>query len=383
MPVSYNPSIVVDGLVLCLDAANRRSYPGSGVKVNNLTPAFIQLSNIGSGDTFNYVSEFNAATLGLTDGPSDVKGERDSLSPCSGLLTFDEAVAFAHKVGARLPTRQEILDGVGTGTGCGYDAEQVWTCDKSDANGNSHYTMFGNTGAYGTTETSQANTNTAYVTYVADVDIGRVDPVTLTDPVLANILRSYSVNASLINGVGYSPSNGGYFTLDGVDDYISAQTDFLGTSGSLFADGGNRWSVSCWFQPTAFNSAEDFVIGKGGGAGSSATFAVWVNTAQELSTRLRGGTILTISSSMTTDWYEVMITWDGVTAKAYLNGSFVNNIVEGGVADQQELFCLGTTASGGGLKFSGNIANAKLYDRALTASEIQQNFNATRGRFGV
>jgi hypothetical protein len=30
MGVNYNPKIVTDGLVLCLDAANRKSYPGSG-----------------------------------------------------------------------------------------------------------------------------------------------------------------------------------------------------------------------------------------------------------------------------------------------------------------------------------------------------------------
>jgi hypothetical protein len=30
MGIGYNPKIVTDGLVLCLDAANRKSYPGSG-----------------------------------------------------------------------------------------------------------------------------------------------------------------------------------------------------------------------------------------------------------------------------------------------------------------------------------------------------------------
>ena len=30
MGTSYNPSIITDGLVLCLDAANKRSYPGAG-----------------------------------------------------------------------------------------------------------------------------------------------------------------------------------------------------------------------------------------------------------------------------------------------------------------------------------------------------------------
>jgi hypothetical protein len=35
------------------------------------------------------------------------------------------------------------------------------------------------------------------------------------------------------------------------------------------------------------------------------------------------------------------------------------------------------------LYFNGNIAQASIYNRALTASEVQQNFNALRGRFGL
>lgn len=33
--------------------------------------------------------------------------------------------------------------------------------------------------------------------------------------------------------------------------------------------------------------------------------------------------------------------------------------------------------------FNGRISMIHLYNRALTASEIQQNFNALRGRFGI
>lgn len=33
--------------------------------------------------------------------------------------------------------------------------------------------------------------------------------------------------------------------------------------------------------------------------------------------------------------------------------------------------------------FAGQIATVSAYDRALTAAEVQQNFNATRGRFGI
>ena len=37
MGTTYNPAIVTDGLVLCLDAANKRSYPGTGTTWSDLT----------------------------------------------------------------------------------------------------------------------------------------------------------------------------------------------------------------------------------------------------------------------------------------------------------------------------------------------------------
>jgi hypothetical protein len=33
--------------------------------------------------------------------------------------------------------------------------------------------------------------------------------------------------------------------------------------------------------------------------------------------------------------------------------------------------------------FQGNISNVQIYNRALTAEEIGQNFEATRGRYGI
>jgi len=37
LAIFYNPAIVRDGLVLCLDAANRKSYPGSGTTWTDLS----------------------------------------------------------------------------------------------------------------------------------------------------------------------------------------------------------------------------------------------------------------------------------------------------------------------------------------------------------
>ena len=59
MGVAYNSKIVTDGLVLCLDAANRKSYPGTGT-------TWTDLSGNGRIVTFNNMdgTNFNSANLG-------------------------------------------------------------------------------------------------------------------------------------------------------------------------------------------------------------------------------------------------------------------------------------------------------------------------------
>jgi len=51
MAVGYNPSIVTNGLVLCLDAANQRSYPGSGTAWSELVTS--QNATLTSGPTYS------------------------------------------------------------------------------------------------------------------------------------------------------------------------------------------------------------------------------------------------------------------------------------------------------------------------------------------
>jgi hypothetical protein len=65
MGVNYNSKIVTDGLVLCLDAANRKSYPGSGS-----TWADLVSSNVGTltnGPTFDTGNSGSIVFDGIND----------------------------------------------------------------------------------------------------------------------------------------------------------------------------------------------------------------------------------------------------------------------------------------------------------------------------
>jgi len=196
-------------------------------------------------------------------------------------------------------------------------------------------------------------------------------------------LSGNSNNGTLTNGpthTGFSKTSS--IEFDGVNDFVTTGNQLDPIAYGLFADASSFWSVSSWFLPDTSNSSAGAITGKGGGTGAAATYVVW-ETGTTLQVRLRGGTILTITSSLTSTWNEVTITWDGSTAKAYLNGTFINDIAVGTAAKQVNNFCIGATANGIGIFYKGNVATTSVYNRGLTASEVLQNYNATKGRFGL
>ena len=66
MALSHSPSIVTNGLVLCLDAANSKSYPGSGT-------TWTDLSGRGNNGTLVNGVGYNSGNLGslVFDGVDD------------------------------------------------------------------------------------------------------------------------------------------------------------------------------------------------------------------------------------------------------------------------------------------------------------------------
>ena len=86
-------------------------------------------------------------------------------------------------------------------------------------------------------------------------------------------------------------------------------------------------------------------------------------------------------------WYQIVGTYDGTTIRQYVNGA-----ASGGTVTISK-----TLQSGGEIRImrrwdaalaasnllGGNLAIARIYNRALSANEISQNYNAQKGRFGL
>jgi hypothetical protein len=184
-------------------------------------------------------------------------------------------------------------------------------------------------------------------------------------------------NGTLVNGVGYSGDNLGSLSFDGVDDSVDC-----GTSAVLNV--GNNITVNAWFYVNS-NSAYQPIVSKvlsDGSLGwevanSSGSFRT---TFRPTATQIN----LTAGSLVVGNWYMGTMTFDGVTAKLYLNGTQTGSTSTGGpvTLNSSQPLQIGTR----GIPvnwYNGNISIAQIYNRALTAQEVQQSFNATRGRYGL
>ena len=188
-----------------------------------------------------------------------------------------------------------------------------------------------------------------------------------------------SLSGSLINGVGFTNSNGGAWSFDGVDDYIGTNTPELSSH-----------TIEGWFNSNAEQGGASFatiVSIFGNYDGGSAKYTM-IGLIPDLAFRIDDGVnsffqVATTSYSVNT-WYHVALTYNasnGVT-RAYVNGIDIGGITfTSGVTFDSIPYNIARTQAG--VYFNGSVPSTRVYNRALTAAEVSQNFNAQRQRFGI
>ena len=183
------------------------------------------------------------------------------------------------------------------------------------------------------------------------------------------------IGATLVNGIGFSSSNSGTFILDGSNDYINGDTTSFDLTGDL--------SAEVWFNLSA--TANDWVRVIGKGDGSNRTFGFWYNTPTAAFLYQRYAASGNVSgvysiSIQTNTWYHVIVTSSGSTHKIYLNGLDIQTQTGAGPF----LSSSSTLKVGFGeihTYHNGRIGLYRIYNRALTAQEVLQNYNATKKRY--
>jgi hypothetical protein len=199
---------------------------------------------------------------------------------------------------------------------------------------------------------------------------------------------------TLVNGVGYSGSNGGALTFDGVDDYgsIPSPSPFSGTKVFTFEIWVNFTSITGDFG--SINKCAWLFAGGTGSGNGQPEFGVYSanNTSFTPNTinfgRGNGGTIgslsINVSSLMSNgNWYQIVLVRSASNAQTvYLNASSIGtgNVSNSFTDGQTDFGAIHGNSSYDGY-LNGKISTIKIYNRALTATEIQQNYLATKSRY--
>jgi hypothetical protein len=207
-------------------------------------------------------------------------------------------------------------------------------------------------------------------------------------------------NGTLFNGPTYDTTNGGSIVLDGVNDYVD-----LGTLSNF----GSSLSTNSITMEFAFKSNYTAGIRQFGTINSGSATLLGINfnrdendnySSGKTTFSLRDNNGLTLGVSMnaniyTNNYFIVTISRNVSTnqVKFYVNGLPVN-VTVGGVgfnsnpvtfSNFQYPFLIGALNNRGSIVNYTNcsIPSFKIYNRVLTDTEVLNNFNSTRGRFGL
>ena len=196
------------------------------------------------------------------------------------------------------------------------------------------------------------------------------------------------IGGTLVNGTGFSSQNNGSFFYDGSDDYLRLPTNFF------IPDPGSPFTVSVSFKTGTSGMIFGQENGLTPGTGSGWNPAIYVDTNGKIRTScFYGGNSSnqSVSAISVNDnlWHQITVTFESSSHKSYLDGILFDTISK----FQQNYsatyyYFLGSGKNSqwinaGNMTLSGNISDFKFYNRALTQQEILQNYNATKGRYGL
>jgi hypothetical protein len=192
-------------------------------------------------------------------------------------------------------------------------------------------------------------------------------------PVQAKDLTVNNNNGTITNGVSYSTDGGGSWSFDGTNDYIT-----IPRAGLVYGTGPK--TLMAWARMTVNTGSWQIIMGYGN-PGATSAFFIGVN---ELTTAGGGfgDDIISGTISLNT-WFHLTLTYNSTVATLYLNGSSTISsaknwnvalgIYDGAIGRQMNPQQY----------WNGNISDVRLYNRALSASEILAYYNYTKGRYGL
>jgi hypothetical protein len=192
-------------------------------------------------------------------------------------------------------------------------------------------------------------------------------------------------NLTLINGPTFSSANGGHIVFDGTNDYAVVNPV------SAF----NIYCISMWFKPTTIinstsvgksliylKSSTIKYISFGDNTGRVANeYITIVQEPGDKRTAVNDGGSLSAGT-----WYNIVFNYESSQYNIYINNTLKSTTIGSStgnvplITDPDFIYLNSYEGTSGYLDSS--LSTCMIYNRALTAAEMLQNYNATKGRFG-
>lgn len=190
-------------------------------------------------------------------------------------------------------------------------------------------------------------------------------------------------NGTLMNGTAYSSANGGTLVFDGINDYVNI-------SDSTYLDLPNTTTMEFWVNSNQLNN-DDIISHRWNcyGAAYNPTYASgYVAGKLSIYYAFNNGGFVAVSTTTTPiigQWYHLVGTYDGSTMKVYLNGVLENTrSFSGNITQNDSGLAIGSYAgSPAAYAGDGKISIVRYYHKTLSATEVLQNFNALKSRYGL
>jgi hypothetical protein len=189
-------------------------------------------------------------------------------------------------------------------------------------------------------------------------------------------LSPSNISGSLINGPTFSSTNAGSIVFDGVDDFVNCGTQIDLSQYSAF-------SVNVWVNSRSLTGSKSaFAFANNP---SSTGWQHWIGTyGNNFYVEMRSGgsdRALSASGVILNTWSHITTVWNGTTLFLYVNGVERTSTAASAITNTVKTLYIGYFP--GYAVWDGFVSNTQIYNRALSASEILQNYNATKARFGL
>jgi hypothetical protein len=191
---------------------------------------------------------------------------------------------------------------------------------------------------------------------------------------------SSSNNGTLTNGPTFNSDNGGSIVFDGADDKVLCPNN-----SNINFNETQSFTTCCWVYLTANSGYEVFMAKHDGGTGYIPNL-LWYGSTPELRWWFNGSINVTYTSNKTylNQWRFVCMSIERPSNIGYIfeDGILVaSGSVSSNSPSNSRQLQVGNDDFGSAL--SGRISIVQIYNRLLSSSEILQNYNAQKGRFGL